>query len=88
MPTLSKIRIKSDYLSAPDNGACLGWRDGEGPYQWLHYNESLLRARNFAAGLISTGEGSGGALICSREGARALRPLELKRAIPKQKKTF
>ena len=39
-----------------DNGACLGWRDAEGPYQWLHYNEALLRARNFAAGLIASGE--------------------------------
>ncbi|KAA0185486.1 hypothetical protein HAZT_HAZT001290 [Hyalella azteca] len=32
------------------------WRDGPGrPYQWLHYNETLLRARNFGAGLVASG---------------------------------
>lgn len=40
-----------------NNGPCLGWRgDGPGrPYQWLHYNETLLRARNFGAGLVASG---------------------------------
>ena len=40
----------------PDNGPCLGWREGpSGVYQWLHYNEALLRARNFGAGLVTLG---------------------------------
>ena len=39
-----------------DNGPCLGWRDdANSPYQWLHYNEALLRARNFGAGLVVHG---------------------------------
>uniref|UniRef100_A0A6A7FS43 Long-chain-fatty-acid--CoA ligase n=2 Tax=Hirondellea gigas TaxID=1518452 RepID=A0A6A7FS43_9CRUS len=39
-----------------NNGPCLGWRDGPNrPYQWLHYNEALLRARNFGAGLVVLG---------------------------------
>jgi len=34
----------------------LGWRDGPNkPYQWLHYNETLLRAKNFGSGLVSLG---------------------------------
>ena len=39
-----------------DNGRCLGWREAPNkPYQWLHYNEALLRARNFGSGLIAHG---------------------------------
>ncbi|XP_063883836.1 long-chain-fatty-acid--CoA ligase 1-like isoform X2 [Scylla paramamosain] len=39
-----------------NNGPCLGYREGPGkPYQWLHYNEALLRAKNFGAGLVSLG---------------------------------
>ncbi|KYM86229.1 Long-chain-fatty-acid--CoA ligase 5 [Atta colombica] len=39
-----------------NNGPCLGWRDGPNkPYQWLHYNETLLRAKNFGSGLVSLG---------------------------------
>lgn len=39
-----------------NNGPCLGWRDAPNrPYQWLHYNEALLRARNFGAGLVVLG---------------------------------
>ncbi|CAK9819906.1 Long-chain-fatty-acid--CoA ligase 1 [Anthophora quadrimaculata] len=39
-----------------NNGPCLGWRDGPNkPYQWLHYNEALLRAKNFGSGLVSLG---------------------------------
>jgi len=39
-----------------NNGKCLGWREGPGkPFQWLHYNETLLRARNFGSGLVSLG---------------------------------
>ncbi|XP_043281122.1 long-chain-fatty-acid--CoA ligase 1 isoform X2 [Venturia canescens] len=39
-----------------NNGQCLGWRDGPTkPYQWLHYNEALLRAKNLGSGLISCG---------------------------------
>ena len=26
-----------------DNGACLGWRDAEGPYQWLRAALSVCR---------------------------------------------
>lgn len=39
-----------------NNGPCLGWHeDKDKPYQWIHYNESLLRAKNFAAGLLASG---------------------------------
>ncbi|XP_019865427.1 long-chain-fatty-acid--CoA ligase 1 isoform X2 [Aethina tumida] len=39
-----------------NNGPCLGWRESYSkPYQWLNYNEALLRARNLGAGLISQG---------------------------------
>lgn len=39
-----------------NNGPCLGWRDSYSkPYQWLHYNEALLRAKNFGSGLIAHG---------------------------------
>lgn len=39
-----------------DNGKCLGWHEGPTkPYQWLHYNETLLRARNFGSGLVAMG---------------------------------
>lgn len=44
------------FFSFTDNGPCLGWRDGYNkPYQWLHYNEALLRAKNFGSGLVSLG---------------------------------
>lgn len=34
----------------------MGWRESYSkPYQWLNYNEALLRARNLGAGLISQG---------------------------------
>lgn len=39
-----------------DNGPCLGWRESYNkPYQWLHYNEALLRAKNFGSGLVAHG---------------------------------
>ncbi|XP_046419326.1 long-chain-fatty-acid--CoA ligase 5 isoform X1 [Neodiprion pinetum] len=39
-----------------NNGPCLGWHEGKNkPYQWLHYNETLLRARNLGSGLIACG---------------------------------
>lgn len=43
-----------------DNGPCLGWRESYSkPYQWLPYNEALLRAKNFGSGLIGEGLQSG-----------------------------
>jgi len=42
-----------EYL---DNGKCLGWRENiSKPFQWIHYNETLLRARNFGSGLLGLG---------------------------------
>jgi len=42
--------------SVSDNGPCLGWRESPSkPYQWLHYNEALLRAKNFGSGLVALG---------------------------------
>lgn len=39
-----------------DNGKCLGWRENiSKPFQWIHYNETLLRARNFGSGLMGLG---------------------------------
>ena len=34
----------------------MGWRESRNkPYQWLHYNEALLRAQNFGCGLVHLG---------------------------------
>ncbi|GLV39486.1 uncharacterized protein CBL_09627 [Carabus blaptoides fortunei] len=39
-----------------NNGRCLGWRETPTkPYQWINYNETLLRARNFGSGLVGLG---------------------------------
>ncbi|XP_065163233.1 long-chain-fatty-acid--CoA ligase 5 isoform X2 [Atheta coriaria] len=39
-----------------NNGPCLGYRESYSkPYQWIHYNETLLRAKNFGSGLVSLG---------------------------------
>ncbi|KAL1497488.1 hypothetical protein ABEB36_008444 [Hypothenemus hampei] len=39
-----------------NNGPCLGWRDSYSkPYQWLTYNEALLRARNLGSGFLEVG---------------------------------
>ncbi|XP_008197074.1 long-chain-fatty-acid--CoA ligase 5 isoform X5 [Tribolium castaneum] len=39
-----------------NNGPCLGWRESYvKPYQWLNYNEALLRAKNFGAGMVAQG---------------------------------
>ncbi|XP_044739586.1 long-chain-fatty-acid--CoA ligase 1 isoform X2 [Chrysoperla carnea] len=39
-----------------NDGPCLGWREKPTtPYQWLHYNEALLRAKNFGSGLVALG---------------------------------
>ncbi|CAG7734013.1 unnamed protein product [Allacma fusca] len=39
-----------------NSGQCLGSRENQTkPYQWLHYNEALLRARNFGCGLTHLG---------------------------------
>ncbi|XP_063903983.1 long-chain-fatty-acid--CoA ligase 5 isoform X2 [Zophobas morio] len=39
-----------------NNGPCLGWRESyTKPYQWLSYNEALLRAKNFGAGMVAQG---------------------------------
>nr|XP_029731299.1 long-chain-fatty-acid--CoA ligase 1-like isoform X1 [Aedes albopictus]XP_029731300.1 long-chain-fatty-acid--CoA ligase 1-like isoform X1 [Aedes albopictus] len=41
---------------ASNNGPCLGWRDNlQSPYQWMNFNEALLRAKNFGSGLIALG---------------------------------
>lgn len=50
-----KMRIIS-ILPSADNGRCLGWRETPTkPYQWVHYNEALLRAKNFGSGLVALG---------------------------------
>lgn len=39
-----------------DNGPCLGWReDPTKQYQWMRYEEALLRAQNFGSGLVALG---------------------------------
>ncbi|CAH0564044.1 unnamed protein product [Brassicogethes aeneus] len=39
-----------------NNGQCLGWRESYSkPYQWLNFNEALLRAKNLGSGLVSQG---------------------------------
>lgn len=44
------VLIVCEFL---DNGKCLGWRENiSKPFQWIHYNETLLRARNFGSGIL------------------------------------
>jgi len=39
-----------------NNGPCLGWREGSNTqYQWMRYEEALLRAQNFGSGLVALG---------------------------------
>ncbi|XP_066137914.1 long-chain-fatty-acid--CoA ligase 5 isoform X2 [Euwallacea fornicatus] len=39
-----------------NNGPCLGWRESYSkPYQWLTYDEALLRAKNLGSGLVEIG---------------------------------
>ncbi|EDW95404.1 long-chain-fatty-acid--CoA ligase 5 isoform X1 [Drosophila yakuba] len=41
---------------ASNNGPCLGWRETlTSPYQWINYDEALLRAKNFGAGMLALG---------------------------------
>ena len=43
-----------------EGGPCLGWRNTQlVPYQWLTYNETMLRGKNFGAGMLSLGLRSG-----------------------------
>lgn len=50
------IRIIINLLLILDNGPCLGWREFDSKsYQWLNYNETLLRAKNFGSGIVELG---------------------------------
>ncbi|XP_058130221.1 long-chain-fatty-acid--CoA ligase 1 isoform X1 [Anopheles ziemanni] len=52
--TLYQSFRKGAHMS--NNGPCLGWRENlQSPYQWMNFNETLLRAKNFGSGLISLG---------------------------------
>lgn len=52
--TLYETFRRGSYES--NNGPCLGWRDSlTSPYQWMSFNETLLKARNFGCGLINLG---------------------------------
>jgi long-chain acyl-CoA synthetase len=47
-----------------NNGPCLGWRESYNkPYQWLNYNEALLRAKNFGSGMVAQGLAPGTTFI-------------------------
>ena len=46
--------------SLSEGGPCLGWRNTQLlPFQWLTYNETMLRAHNFGSGLLSLGLSQG-----------------------------
>ncbi|ENN77865.1 hypothetical protein YQE_05543, partial [Dendroctonus ponderosae] len=48
--------ICGKFIVMRHNGPCLGWRESYSkPYQWLTYNETLLRARNLGSGLVEIG---------------------------------
>jgi long-chain acyl-CoA synthetase len=52
------------FGSLLDNGPCLGWRESYNkPYQWLNYNEALLRAKNFGSGMVAQGLAPGTTFI-------------------------
>ncbi|KAK3697761.1 hypothetical protein QZH41_010323, partial [Actinostola sp. cb2023] len=42
-------------MKVSDDGACLGRRNGNGPYQWITYSQVHERAANFASGLLELG---------------------------------
>ena len=43
-------------LVLADNGTCLGWREAPSKqYQWIRYEEALLRSQNFGSGLVALG---------------------------------
>ena len=49
---------QANPLTCPDidNGPCLGWReDPTKQYQWMRYEETLLRAQNLGSGLVALG---------------------------------
>jgi len=37
------------------DGQCLGWREGNGPYQWLTYKQVAARAQRVGSGLLALG---------------------------------
>lgn len=44
------------YLFVVGNGKCLGFRENIcKPYNWLRYNEVLIKARDFGSGLVISG---------------------------------
>ena len=51
-----KFIIHNFFRLFVDNGACLGWREGAAKqYQWMRYEEALLRAHNFGSGVVALG---------------------------------
>ncbi|XP_031624513.1 long-chain-fatty-acid--CoA ligase 1 isoform X2 [Contarinia nasturtii] len=52
--TLYETFRRGSYES--NNGPCLGWRDSvTSKYQWMTFNETLLKAKNFGCGLVNLG---------------------------------
>ena len=53
---MSGNRVLLSFRLDIDNGPCLGWReDPTKQYQWMRYEEALLRAQNFGSGLVALG---------------------------------
>lgn len=53
--TLHEAFLNGARLS--NNGPCYGWKPSPNePYQWISYNDVLVKAANFGAGLISKGQ--------------------------------
>ncbi|KZS19375.1 Long-chain-fatty-acid--CoA ligase 5 [Daphnia magna] len=52
--TLYDVMPRGSRIS--NNGPCLGWRaDPSSKYQWISYQETMLRAQNFGSGLVALG---------------------------------
>lgn len=54
--TLTLFDVFRRGCRVSNNGPCLGWREGPTKqYQWMRYEEALLRAQNFGSGLVALG---------------------------------
>lgn len=37
------------------NKPCMGWRENDGPYKWITYEQAWTRSKNFGSGLTNLG---------------------------------
>jgi hypothetical protein len=52
--TTFTITTRRGFSQNPE-GNCLGWRQGDGPYQWLSYRQVQDRFLDLGAGIVKLG---------------------------------